>query len=1196
METSEGFVPSDTRFAAMDDNFIIPELMDFDSITGPMLGGSWMEECGDMEFADFLPVCSLLSFPPTCVAKDLEPIQQSKDQNQEKNVKEEERESMLKEGQPFESASFSSTLQEMKANPSFSQWFYHKNDVFDASSFKQNQFVKVVDGSQAMNTNRTIKPNPIPGGSDCEKILDSVMQENCCLQSINAQEESDITESVKGKKSDDFTPRKSMSVAVNRRSTNFNLNSDGSRFLKERMMQALRYIKESTEKNVLAQVWVPVKRGDKSVLTTCGQPFVLDPGSDRLTHYRTISLDYVFSADEDSDEFLGLPGRVFLRKLPEWTPNVQYYSSVEYPRVIHAQQHNVRGTLALPVFDSENQSCVGVVELIMMTQKIHYAPEVDNVCKALQAVNLRSSEVLNHSKLPICDDCCKAVLPEILEVLTAVCEKHKLPLAQTWVPCQHHNVLADGDTKKGNCMRFGDSSVGQVCLSTIVEACYVTDASVLGFQEACAEQHLQKEQGVPGKAFVSNQPYFSSDITSFTKMDYPLVHYARLFGLRAAVAIRLRSTYTGSDDYVLEFFLPKDCKDIGEQQLMLNSLSITMQQVCRSLRTVTDKELEEEKFRGLTEHFVKARIDLQDEVPKGELTNFLSESPGLKTYPSSGRMQGHEWKQMVQPDSSQQPLQMPDAGNGSQRQMIQQSVAASPSVINYQKQRLFHDRSALSDLKQHQQESTQVDTRNVAAQSVGEFSSSSSVKEHTNIRRGLEKRRGKIEKCISLPVLQKYFAGSLKDAAKSIGVCPTTLKRICRQHGISRWPSRKISKVHRSLRKIQGVIESVQGAEGAFKFGPFITDSFSAAAIQNLQTSNISLVHEKLRTADIKGETNHLANIAPPCSHGETLSVKTRLSGKVCSMPEKQSISHHLSSAFLGADSPSRLVGVKQTSEHAHPEAFSPEDVAASVEDSLIQIKHSLVGNVQGIAREVAGTPKSPACSQSSSSSHLWSSDAEQGDPVTSTAFFSPQSFQENGQSYVHKGQDAYPLLKRAHSERVLNNKSADFPPRSSSYKCLDMALNKARNAGGKPACFHEDIQPSSPHQDLSMSPQKISKPGSIKIGLAGGAQNGRIIQEENTLTTVKATYKEDTVRFKFSLNMGFQELREEVAKRFQIDSSTIDLKYLDDDSELVLLTCDEDLYECVDIFKSLGGRAIKLLVHDICPNIGSSCGSSGGL
>lgn len=120
------------------------------------------------------------------------------------------------------------------------------------------------------------------------------------------------------------------------------------------------------------------------MLTTSGQPFVLDHQSIGLLQYRAVSMMYMFSVDGENVGELGLPGRVYKQKVPEWTPNVQYYSSGEYQRLNHAISYNVHGTVALPVFDPATQSCIAVVELIMTSKKINYACEVNKVCKALE--------------------------------------------------------------------------------------------------------------------------------------------------------------------------------------------------------------------------------------------------------------------------------------------------------------------------------------------------------------------------------------------------------------------------------------------------------------------------------------------------------------------------------------------------------------------------------------------------------------------------------------------------------------------------------------------------------------------------------------------------------------------------------------------------------------------------------------------
>lgn len=153
----------------------------------------------------------------------------------------------------------------------------------------------------------------------------------------------------------------------------------------ERLIWALEYLKGCTrEKDFLLQIWVPVNRGGRRVLSTSGQPFSLDLNSPRLANYRDISVTYQFSAEEGSKEFLGLPGRVFIGKVPEWTPDVRLFSREEYPRVVYAQRYDVRGSLAVPVFEQGSSSCLGVIEVITTSQKIDYKPELESVCKALE--------------------------------------------------------------------------------------------------------------------------------------------------------------------------------------------------------------------------------------------------------------------------------------------------------------------------------------------------------------------------------------------------------------------------------------------------------------------------------------------------------------------------------------------------------------------------------------------------------------------------------------------------------------------------------------------------------------------------------------------------------------------------------------------------------------------------------------------
>lgn len=46
-------------------------------------------------------------------------------------------------------------------------------------------------------------------------------------------------------------------------------------------------------------------------------------------------------------------------------------------------------------------------------------------------------------------------------------------------------------------------------------------------------------------------------------------------------------------------------------------------------------------------------------------------------------------------------------------------------------------------------------------------------------------------------IAQAQFGVGLREAAANLRICPTTLKRACRRHGITRWPRRQLARLNR---------------------------------------------------------------------------------------------------------------------------------------------------------------------------------------------------------------------------------------------------------------------------------------------------------------------------------------------------------------------------------------------------------------
>lgn len=155
--------------------------------------------------------------------------------------------------------------------------------------------------------------------------------------------------------------------------------------LRDRLVQAVRSIGRHRP-DVLVQVWMPVTVSDqRTILSTREQPFALPElksDDQRLWLFRSACENYEFEGEQEL-------GRVFVHQKPEWSPNVQMYSSAEYSRHAEAHRCDVRASLCLPVLDGGCR-CVAVIELASNFEKVQFSPDVEIVSGALRAVELSS--------------------------------------------------------------------------------------------------------------------------------------------------------------------------------------------------------------------------------------------------------------------------------------------------------------------------------------------------------------------------------------------------------------------------------------------------------------------------------------------------------------------------------------------------------------------------------------------------------------------------------------------------------------------------------------------------------------------------------------------------------------------------------------------------------------------------------------
>ncbi|KAK1931318.1 Protein NLP2 [Phytophthora citrophthora] len=98
---------------------------------------------------------------------------------------------------------------------------------------------------------------------------------------------------------------------------------------------------------------------------------------------------------------------------------------------------------------------------------------------------------------------------------------------------------------------------------------------------------------------------------------------------------------------------------------------------------------------------------------------------------------------------------------------------------------------------------------------------------------------------ITLDMLRPHFEEPLAKVAASFGICVTLLKKICRRHGIARWPHRQITGLRKSIASMEHAIGYFDGARRESYAEQLLKQKNKLAALlEDPTTSNPLLANE----------------------------------------------------------------------------------------------------------------------------------------------------------------------------------------------------------------------------------------------------------------------------------------------------------------------------------------------------------------
>ncbi|KAM7465311.1 hypothetical protein LguiB_012873 [Lonicera macranthoides] len=333
--------------------------------------------------------------------------------------------------------------------------------------------------------------------------------------------------------------------------------------------------------------------------------------------------------------------------------------------------------------------------------------------------------------------------------------------------------------------------------------------SMEGFNYMCNCYDFRMGQGILGKPLLYHNPCFCRDVTQLPRVVYPLSDYTRLFGLTGCCAIWLHVTRTKNHNYVLEFFLPP-----------WNAISGDLQRYLKLLLTTVKKQLPGFKISSVGEESCVevCEISVNDDEPGSVIiSQTFSVKPVPKSFVNDKEMLQNEVVSETVIDNRSNILGLEENGmvvchsekTAGEELFVE---AAMDDEITRRLPPMSESLQNENEVVLSDDEPTMEEALRTNELNVGIYEAVTSSERMLSRAEASERDYRTTDITLSYEDLRKHFGKKLDDAAKILEVSRSTMKRVCRRHGIKKWPAPKRKKVN-----VLCVCSGNEGIEGTYK-------------------------------------------------------------------------------------------------------------------------------------------------------------------------------------------------------------------------------------------------------------------------------------------------------------------------------------------------------------------------------------------